>query len=290
VVRQQITIKESLLTRQTLDEPQYRVFCRYLENRCGIVLGDNKQYLVISRLSPLVAKFNLGSLSELIKRTIANRDVLLVNCVVNAMTTNETLWFRDGYPFEILQNTLLPQLAKTNKPIKIWSAACSSGQEAYSIAMVIREYQARYPNAFSAGIEIVATDISGDMLNIAKAGEYDNLSLSRGLSNERRARFFDTRQGSNISILKESARNMVNFRSINLLSPFSSVTRYDIVFCRNVLIYFSASVKAAILQKVAACLQPQGVLFVGASESLSGMCTDFTMNRSGSGLFYVKKS
>lgn len=278
------------MTSNTLDAQEYSLFCRYLENRCGIVLGDNKQYLVNSRLSPLVAKFKQKSLSELIKRTIANHDAALINAVINAMTTNETLWFRDGYPFETLQNTLFPSLSKTGKPIKIWSAACSSGQEAYSIAMAVREYQARYPNAFSAGIDIVATDISSDMLTLAKAAQYDNLSLSRGLSDERRGRFFDACISGNSSVLKQSVSSLVTFRPINLLTPFSSVTRYDVVFCRNVLIYFSANAKASILQKIAACLQPQGVLFVGASESMSGISTDFVMNRSGSGLYYVKKS
>lgn len=278
------------MSRQTLDEQEYRVFCRYLENRCGIVLGDNKQYLVISRLSPLVLKFNHPSLSELIKRTTSGYDVTLMNAVVNAMTTNETLWFRDGYPFEILQNTLLPSLAKAKKPVKVWSAACSSGQEPYSIAMAVLEYKARNPGAFSAGIEIIATDISSDMLSLAKEAKYDNLSLSRGLSAERLARFFDTPPGANSSILKQSVRSLVTIRPINLLTPFSTAVRYDVVFCRNVLIYFSASAKASILQKVAACLQPQGVLFVGASESLTGISTDFDMNRSGSGLYYVKKT
>tara|TARA_R110000772_G_scaffold27658_17_gene70293 strand:+ start:7186 stop:8025 length:840 start_codon:yes stop_codon:yes gene_type:complete len=278
------------LTNNALDAHEYGLFCRYLEHRCGIVLGEHKQYLVRSRLSPLLAKFNQKSLSDLIKRTIANHDVTLMNAVVNAMTTNETLWFRDSYPFEILQQTLFPQLAKSGKSIRIWSAACSSGQEAYSIAMSVLEYQARHPGTFSAGIEIVATDISSDMLSVAKTGQYDNLSLSRGLSGERRARFFDTPAQGNCSVLKQNVRNMVSFRPINLLTPFPNLTRYDVVFCRNVLIYFSATSKVSILQKIAACLQPEGALFVGASESLTGITAEFTMNRSGSGLFYVKKT
>ncbi|WP_158770792.1 protein-glutamate O-methyltransferase CheR [Paraglaciecola sp. L1A13] len=277
------------MSSNTLDDHEYALFCRFLEHRCGIVLGENKQYLVRSRLSPLLGKFNQKSLSDLIKRTLANHDVTLINAVVNAMTTNETLWFRDSYPFDILQQTLLPQLAKSGKKIRIWSAACSSGQEAYSIAMSVFEYQTRNPGALAGGVEIIATDISSEMLSLAEAGQYDNLSLSRGLSSERKARFFDTSSEGNCSVIKQNIRNMVSFKPINLLMPYTNPTRYDVVFCRNVLIYFSATSKVSILQKLAACLQPQGALFVGASESLTGITTEFTMNRSGSGLFYSKK-
>lgn len=268
---------------------EYLAFCQFLEHQCGIVLGDNKQYLVRSRLSPLVNKFNIPSLSALTVKVVANRDLQLRNAVINAMTTNETLWFRDSYPFDILQQTLLPKVAALRTPLRIWSAACSSGQEAYSIAMSIAEFKERNRGSFSGSVEILGTDISSDMLKHCELAEYDSLSLARGLSAERKARFFEPGAGFNRSRLKPEIRNMVKFKSINLLDSFASMGKFDVIFCRNVLIYFSPASKQKILQKIAACLPSQGTLFVGASESLSGISSEFTMMRCGPGLYYTKK-
>lgn len=272
---------------------EYLAFCQYLEHQCGIVLGNNKQYLVRSRLSPLVAKFNIPSLSALTVKVIANRDVQLRNAVINAMTTNETLWFRDAYPFDILRHNLLPMFAAQRTPLRIWSAASSSGQEAYSIAMSIAEYKRQHPRAFPGGVQIVGTDISSDMIKLCESAVYDSISISRGLSETRKSQFFEpcTAPGSvNRSRVKTEIRNMVTFMPINLLDSFAKVGKFEIVFCRNVLIYFSADSKQKILQKIAACLPPQGALFVGASESLSGISTQFSMLRCNPGLYYTKKS
>lgn len=281
--------KEDPLSDNDIGVQEYLAFCQFLELQCGIVLGDNKQYLVRSRLSPLVAKFNIPSLSALTIKVVANRDLQLRNAVINAMTTNETLWFRNSYPFDILQQTLLPKLAALRAPLRIWSAACSSGQEAYSIAISIAEFQAHHRGAFAAGVEILGTDISSDMIKHCENAEYDSLSLARGLSEERKSRFFEPGDGFNRSRIKPEIRKMVKFRSINLLDSFTNIGKFDVIFCRNVLIYFSPASKQQILQKIAACLPSQGTLFVGASESLSGISTEFTMMRSGPGLYYIKK-
>jgi chemotaxis protein methyltransferase CheR len=284
--------KESILSDNNIGAQEYLVFCQFLEHQCGIVLGDNKQYLVRSRLSPLVAKYNIDSVSALIVKVTANRDVQLHNAVINAMTTNETLWFRDTYPFDILKHTLLPTYAPLRTPLRIWSAACSSGQEAYSIAMIIAEYKRQHPGAFMGGVQIVGTDISSDMIKHCKAAQYDSIALSRGLSEARKAQFFESSEapGSVNRRLKMEIRKMVIFMPINLLDSFCKVGKFDMVFCRNVLIYFSTRSKQKILQKIAACLPPEGPLFVGASESLSSLSTQFSMLRCHPGLYYTKKS
>lgn len=167
------------MTAITISDQEYRDFSRFLESQCGIVLGDSKQYLVRSRLSPLVSKFKVASLSDLLRDVITGRNRELRVAAVDAMTTNETLWFRDSYPFSVLSDKLLPEVAANKRPIKIWSAASSSGQEPYSIAMTILETQSKKPGMLS-NVSITATDISSSMLDACRAGVYDNLALGRG--------------------------------------------------------------------------------------------------------------
>ena len=204
------------------------------------------------------------------------------------MTTNETLWFRDNYPFDLLVKDLLPKLSAKNQKIRIWSAACSSGQEPYSIAMSVLEYQRQRPGALRAGVEIVATDLSSEMLQKCESGIYDELSLARGLSPQRRQAFFQKNE-SGLMQIKPDVRRMVNFRSLNLLSSYAALGRFDIVFCRNVLIYFSADIKQRILQQIAGQLQSEGILFLGASESISAASDTYNMVKCHPGLYYQKK-
>lgn len=277
------------MLNRDIGDQEYLLFSQFLERQCGIVLGDKKQYLVRSRLAPLVSRFGFKSLSELVSNAAKNNDMALRGAVVEAMTTNETLWFRDGYPFDLLKQTLLANYAKKRSPLRIWSAACSSGQEAYSIAMTILDYQKQDRHAFSAGGQIVGTDISADMLKRCQEAKYDNLSLSRGLSDTHKQEYFEATDGNRLRI-KANVRKMTSFKPINLLDSYSGMGKFDIIFCRNVLIYFSADVKKRILQQIAACLQNDGVLFLGASESISGLSTDFKMVRCSPGLYYTKKS
>lgn len=276
------------MTDKDIGEQDYVLFGQFLERQCGIVLGDKKHYLVRSRLTPLIRKFNCGSLADVTKRVINGGDRMLLNAVIDAMTTNETLWFRDNYPFELLKNDILATLADKRRPIRIWSAACSSGQEPYSIAMSILEYQKTKPGSFAAGVQIIGTDISADMLANAQKAEYDGLSLARGLSEQRKKAFFEPALNGSMRLIP-AVRSMVSFKPINLLESYTGLGSFDIVFCRNVLIYFSATVKAKILQQIAAGLQKDGILFLGASESMSGLSTDFVMMRRPSGLYYSKK-
>lgn len=267
----------------------YRSFGQFLEQQCGIVLGDNKQYLVRSRLSGLLYEFDYENLDDLIQAAIRGRDRGLLQRVVDAMTTNETLWFRDNYPFNLLVKDILPVLAAKQQRVRIWSAACSSGQEPYSIAMSILEYKRQNPGAFRSGIEIVATDLSSTMLKKCEEGTYDELSLARGLSPQRRDSYFQPHASGQLQV-KPDVRRMVTFKSLNLLHSYAGLGRFDVVFCRNVLIYFSGDVKQKILQQIAASLQANGILFLGASESISSAGDLFSMVKCHPGLYYQRKT
>lgn len=276
------------MTKKQIGAEEYAQFCDLLEQRSGIVLGLNKQYLVRSRLLPLMDTYNFDSLSGLLDAILRKRSGAMVDAAVDAMTTNETLWFRDSYPFNLLGSSLFEQYESMSRPLRIWCAACSSGQEPYSIAMTVLEYLARKGSGLRNGIQILGTDLSPSMLKKCETGVYDKLSISRGLSEERQRQFFDT-HGYNEFIIKPEVRKLVSFRSLNLMDSYTSLGTFDIIFCRNVLIYFDSELKAKILQKLASSLTSDGILFLGASESLSGLCDDFTMVRCNPGLYYKKK-
>lgn len=267
----------------------YRQFCTFLASHSGIVLGDNKQYLVKSRLSPLMAQFALPDLTTLLSKAMTGKERDLKNAVVEAMTTNETLWFRDGYPFEQLSQLLLPELGKKGRPMRIWSAAASSGQEAYSIAMIALEQQIKKPGSLPAGVQIVGTDISLSMIQQCKEGVYDSLALARGLSAERKKMFFEPLDGQRMRV-SERVRKLTTFRYLNLLESYSLLGKFDIIFCRNVLIYFAPEVKAKILNQFATSLAPGGYLILGASESLTGLTDKFEMIRANPGILYRLKA
>jgi chemotaxis protein methyltransferase CheR len=272
-----------------LDDRTDHKFREFLEKQSGIVLGENKQYLVKSRLAPLMAKFDVATLGDLVTRTLSPMERQLRASVIDAMTTNETLWFRDEYPFELLKKRLLPEFKNQRTPLKIWSAASSSGQEPYSIAMAVTEFQQSNPGAFSGGVQIIGTDISNTMLEHCKYGHYDSLALSRGLSAERKRMFFENGD-KGMSKVKESVKKMVSFRQLNLLNSYSLMGRFDIIFCRNVLIYFAPEIKKQIIAQFEVALNSKKYLFLGASESLSGLNPNFDMVRCNPGIIYQKKN
>ena len=277
------------MSPKALDDKSYHQFRTFLEQQCGIVLGENKQYLVKSRLAPLMAKFDIASLSELLIKTLSPVERQLRAAVIDAMTTNETLWFRDDYPFELLKKRLLPEFSGRSTPLKIWSAASSSGQEPYSIAMAVQEYVQANPGALRGGVQIIGTDISNAMLEHCKYAHYDGLALSRGLSAERKRQFFEP--GDNgMSKIKDNVKSMVSFRQLNLLNSYTLMGRFDIVFCRNVLIYFAPKIKAKIISQIHDALNKDCYLFLGASESLSGLNQRFDMLRCNPGIIYQKQS
>ena len=266
------------------DFEQFRIF---LEKTCGILLGSNKQYLVSSRLNKLMEQQRITSLGELVRKIQSMPRSGLREQVVDAMTTNETLWFRDTYPFEVLKNRVLPELLKGGAVLRlrIWSAACSSGQEPYSLSMSIDEFERANPSQPRLGVQIVATDLSGTMLAASKAAEYDGLAIARGLSSERLQRYFDVAAPGRW-VVKPPIRARVEFRTQNLLDSYAALGKFDIVFCRNVLIYFSADVKKDILRRIHATLKPGGYLFLGASEALNGLPELYQMVQCSPGIIY----
>jgi len=209
--------------------------------------------------------------------------------VIDAMTTNETLWFRDKYPFELLTKRLFPEMLEKKKNIKIWSSASSSGQEAYSIAMTALEYK-RLKSALGLNVQIVGTDISNTMLAQCKEGIYDQLALSRDLPPEhKRVYFDDLKDDTNKMQVKAEVKRLTTFKNYNLLDSYGAQGKFYIIFCSNVLIYFSVEVKSKILNQFAGALNPGGYLILGASESLTGLTDKFEMIRCNPAIIYALK-
>jgi chemotaxis protein methyltransferase CheR len=271
-----------------ISKQEYEVFRDFLENACGIVLGENKHYLVTSRLNKLTNEFSYPDLGSLLVELKKNTNNKLKERVVDAMTTNETMWFRDKYPFEMFSQIMLPELSKgRTKPIRLWSAASSSGQESYSISMTTSEFQQKNPGALKAKVEIVATDISPSMLKMGKDAKYDKLSMNRGLTEERRKRFF--KQEGEDWVANMDIRQRVRFTELNLTANYTLLGKFDIIFCRNVLIYFSSELKTDILNRMAKTLNPKGFILLGGSESPTGYCDAFDMVRTPLGVLYRLK-
>ncbi len=275
--------------RDSLDQQEFDQFRQFLEEACGISLGDNKQYLVTNRIRRVLEENSIDSFGQLVRELKLGLNRRLKDQVIDSMTTNETFWFRDNYPYDHLKNTLLPQLMAPNNrmfgPVRIWSAACSSGQEPYSISMMVEEYKRVAMGTLPRPVQIVATDLSSTVLDQARRGEYDKLSVMRGLSADRLERYFDNPDPT-LWRVKGFVKERIDFRSLNLMDPYTGLGRFDIVFCRNVLIYFSADLKRQILQKIHASLKPQGLLFLGSSEGLAGVGDLFEMVRCEPGILY----
>ena len=246
---------------------------KLLKERSGLVLAAEKQYLAESRLLPLARKNGMTTLTELIGRLKAPTSAVLVGEVVDAMTTNETFFFRDKIPFEHFRDTIMPALIAERareKRIRIWCTAASTGQEPYSLAMTIKAM-----GAALAGykVQILATDICAAVLEKAKAGIYSQFEVQRGLPIQQLVKFF-TQVGECWQIAPE-IRAMVQFRTLNLLNDFSPLGTFDIVFCRNVLIYFDQPTKIGVLERVARQIAADGFLVLGAAETVVGLTDTF---------------
>lgn len=257
-----------------------------LKRRSGIVIGKDKTYLLESRLSPLARKEGLGSIDELISVVKTRRDECLMAQIVDAMTTNETFFFRDKTPFDHLKNVVLPGLRANGhmSRIRILSAACSTGQEAYSIAMMLDQNPAL---TGGASIEIVATDISDRVLEKAKAGLYSQFEVQRGLPIQLLMKYF--KQQGDLWKISDDIRAKVSFRKLNLLDSFDSLGSFDIVLCRNVLIYFDMNTKRDILNRLSRNMKDSSYLILGAAETVVGVTDSFAANTQNRGL-YQKKS
>ncbi|WP_372738828.1 protein-glutamate O-methyltransferase CheR [Neptunomonas sp.] len=266
---------------------EFVVFSQFLEKNCGILLAAHKQYLVQSRLGKIMHENSLDNLISLVQQLETPAGHQLKDKVIDAMTTNETLWFRDIHPYDILKNKLLPEIRKkkSRQKIRLWSAACSTGQEPYSMSMIIDEYKRANPGFSLLGEEIIATDISSSVLQQARSGEYEMLALGRGLEKERLQKYFTANNNGSWTI-NPDIKSRIRFQSINLLGQYSGLGQFDIIFCRNVMIYFSSEVKREILRKMHKQLTPGGYLLLGASESLAGLADCYKMIHCRPGIIY----
>lgn len=274
----------------SLDPKDFNAFRDFLQKACGIDLGENKQYLVTSRLGRILIQHKLTSLAELMKAITTDPRGELREKVINAMTTNETLWFRDVYPFEVLEKRILPELAKKlgSTTLRIWSAAASTGQEAYSISMNIDRFKSANPGTFVGGERILGTDISTSALQTAQSGEYESLAIGRGLAKDRLDKYFKKIADGRYKINPDIAAR-VEFKNMNLMHSYNLLGKFDVVFCRNVLIYFSSDLKKDILNRIHSVLKPGGYLILGSSEALSNMHDKFTMIQCKPGIIYQSK-
>jgi chemotaxis protein methyltransferase CheR len=247
----------------------YRFLATMLREQSGLALDEGKHYLVESRLAPLAARLGYPRLPALFAALKAERDAELARAVCEAMATHESLFFRDGVPFDVLRERMLPELVvarRATRTLRIWSAGASTGQEPYSIAMTILE---SFPALADWRIEILATDFSGSALERARSGVYSPFEVQRGLSPAQLARHFE-RQGADWQVAGR-VRRMVTFRQANLLHPFAGMGCFDIVFCRNVLIYFDVPTKRDVLERLAPVIAPDGYLLLGSAETAVGL-------------------
>jgi len=271
-----------------LDSSDFEFISSLVLKRSGIVLEPEKSYLVESRLLPLARREGLSSIAELVIHMRTSLLNGLHQKVVEAMTTNETSFFRDLTPFDTLRKVLpdLFQRRAAERRLQIWCGACSTGQEPYSIALVLREHFASYTDW---KISIVATDLSTDVLARARQGRYSQLEVNRGLPAPLLVKYFQ-RQGTEWEI-KEEVRRLVEFRQLNLIDADWGIASADIVFLRNVLIYFDVAMKKTILQKVRGVLRPDGYLFLGGAETTMNLDDAFERtNFERSGCYRLRKA
>lgn len=235
-------------------------------SNAAIVLERGKEYLVETRLAPLARQEGVATLGELIGRLRAQRSFGPLHArVVDALTTNETFFFRDFHPFEALRKQVVPQLIKERAALKrltIWSGACSTGQEPYSLAMLLRD---SFPELRDWSVKIYATDLSPTVLVQAKEGRYSQLEVNRGLPAPLLVRYFEKRDGH--WFVKPEIKAMIDFKPMNLIQPWPLMPGFDIIFLRNVMIYFDVDTKRSILRRMRACLLPHGHLFLGTAET-----------------------
>lgn len=246
---------------------------REVKARTGLVITPDKAYLLESRLSPIARKEGFADLRELISAARAGRDPRLIEAVADALNTNETFFFRDNAPFDILRESVLPELSRKRggRPLRIWCAACSSGQEPFSVAMLLAELRAE---GRPVEAEIIATDVSARVLEKARAGLYSQFEVQRGLPIKLLIKYFE--RSGELWRLSDRIRSMVRFQTFNLLDPMTSLGRFDIVFCRNVLIYFDPDSRRRTLERIAANLAEDGALFLGGAETVVGVTDAFT--------------
>lgn len=244
-----------------------------LKNRSGLVLTQDKAYLLESRLMPIARKKELQSVDDLIGKMRSSSDEALITEVTEAMTTNESFFFRDQKPFDLFKDEILPDLMErraSQKSFRIWCAAASSGQEPYTLSIILKEEAAKLAGWRH---EIVGTDISNDILAKAKSGTYTQFEVQRGLPIQLLIKYFD--KVDDQWVIKKEIRDMVAYKYFNLLDDLTPLGKFDVVFCRNVLIYFDQPTKSRVLEGIAKLMPPDGLLFLGGAETVLGISDQF---------------
>jgi chemotaxis protein methyltransferase CheR len=279
------------MSNVAITRDELTVWSRYIHEICGVFLDQSKGYLLETRLGTLLRETGAASFSELYYKAKADLTNALRRKIIDAITTNETSFFRDTSPFELLQHKLLPELIDRRRKLgtrtlslRIWSAACSTGQEAYSTGIVLKELLGDLRNY---DLRILGTDISNQAVAKASHGYFTQLELGRGLPPDKIAKHF-TPEGDRWKI-RDEIRAMASFRHMNLLEAFSFPAPFDIIFCRNVAIYFTEPDKKRLFTNLGRCLAPDGALLIGSTESITGLCPEFEAKRYLRSVFYQKK-
>lgn len=254
-----------------LTPDELQLWGKFIHELSGIALDANKGYLIEERLGGLLAETGCSTFSQLYFQAKASENKRLRQKIIDAVATHETSFFRDGFPFEALQNEIFPKLlagrresSKAEKSLRIWSAGCSTGQEAFSIAMILSELNV---GAMGVTVDLLATDISKSVLEKAKKGMFSRFEIERGLSPERRNRYFSQRDSD--WKLTDQILQTVDFRELNLIEPFAFAEKMDLILCRNVAIYFQPENKRRIFAKMARTLHADGFLVVGTTETMN---------------------
>ena len=255
-----------------MNPPDYEYLRKILKDHSGLDLSADKQYLIESRLLPLTRKCGLPAISDLVQKMKGGSSSITAQ-VVEAMTTNETFFFRDKIPFEHFRDSIMPEMLKARagrKSIRIWCAAGSTGQEPYSLAMCLKEM-----GAALAGwrVDIIATDLSQEVLEKSKSGIYSQFEVQRGLPIQLLVKYF--KQNGELWQISPEIRAMIQHRQLNLLHDFSQLGAFDVIFCRNVLIYFDQETKVNIFGRLAKAMEPDGFLVLGAAETVVGLTDVF---------------
>ncbi|MDA9431648.1 CheR family methyltransferase [Bradyrhizobium sp. CCBAU 51627] len=255
-----------------MNAPDYEYLRKLLKERSGLDLSADKQYLIESRLLPLARKAGLAGIPELVQKLQGGSSALITS-VVEAMTTNETFFFRDKVPFDHFRDTIMPEILKARagkRSVRIWCAAGSTGQEPYSLAMTLKEMGAALTGW---RVEIIATDLSQEVLEKAKSGVYSQFEVQRGLPIQHLVKYF--KQNGETWQINPELRAMVQHRQLNLLQDFSHLGTFDVIFCRNVLIYFDQETKINIFNRLARQIETDGFLVLGAAETVVGLTDTF---------------
>jgi chemotaxis protein methyltransferase CheR len=275
-----------------ISSDEIKLITKYIYEISGIYLDESKKYLLETRLNAIAEEQGCNSYQDFLKKAKADASKSIERKIIDAISTNETLFFRDSGPFQLLQHKIFPELIdarsskvpslKTN--LKIWSAASSTGQELYSVAIVLQELLG---DLSKYSIKLLGTDISDAAVSQASSGKFNKFEIERGLARDKLTKYF-TMAGQSWKI-NDQIRAMANFRKFNLMMPFAGLGKFDIILCRNVAIYFTLEDRKKLFNKIADVLEPDGYLIIGSTESLTGICPRFIPKRHLRSIFYQLK-